>query len=64
MMTSSDGNIFRITGPLWSKYTGHRWIPLTKAAELFLWYAAQQAAEHTIETPAIWDAMVLIMTSR
>ena len=43
MMTSSNGNIFRITGPLWGEFTGHRWIPRTKAsdAELwcFLWYA-------------------------
>ena len=27
MMTSSDGNIFRVTGPLWGEFTGHRWIP-------------------------------------
>ena len=29
MMTSSNGNIFRVTGPLWGEFTGHRWIPLT-----------------------------------
>ena len=43
MMTSSNGNIFRVTGPLCGEFTGHRWIPLTKAndAELccFLWSA-------------------------
>ena len=27
MMTSSNGHIFRITGPLCGEYTGHRWIP-------------------------------------
>ena len=27
MMTSSNGNIFRIIGPLWGETTGHRWIP-------------------------------------
>ena len=27
MMTSSNGNIFRVTNPLWAKSTGHRWIP-------------------------------------
>ena len=27
MMTSSNGNIFRVTGPLWGESTGHRWIP-------------------------------------
>ena len=26
MMTSSNGNIFRVIGPLW-EFTGHRWIP-------------------------------------
>ena len=30
MMTSSNGNIFRVTGPLCGEFTGHRWIPLTK----------------------------------
>ena len=29
MMTSSNGNIFRVTGPFW----GDRWIPLTKASD-------------------------------
>ena len=24
-----NGNIFRVTGPLWGEFTGHRWIPLT-----------------------------------
>ena len=41
MMTSSNGNIFRVTGPLCGEFTGPRWIPHTKAsdAELgcFLW---------------------------
>ena len=30
IMTSSNGNIFRVTGPLCGEFTGHRWIPLTK----------------------------------
>ena len=30
MMTSSNGYIFRVTGPLWGEFTGDRWIPLTK----------------------------------
>ena len=67
MMTSSNGNIFRVTGPLWGENNGHRWIPLTKAsdAELwcFLWSAPEQTVEQTIETPVIWDAIALIMTS-
>ena len=30
-MTSSSWNIFRVTSPLWGEFTGHRWIPRTKA---------------------------------
>ena len=67
MMTSSNGNLFRVTGPLWGEFTGHRWIPLTKAsdAELgcFLWSAPEQKVVQIIETQVIWDATVLIMTS-
>ena len=58
MMTSWNGNIFRVTGPLWGTSAGHRWIPLTKAsdAELwcFLWSSPEQTVEQTIETP--WDS--------
>ena len=43
MMTSSNGIIFRVASHLCWEFTGHRWIPDTKAsdAELwcFLWYA-------------------------
>ena len=31
MMTSSNGNMFRVTGPSCGEFTGHRWIPHTKA---------------------------------
>ena len=37
MMTTSNGHIFRITGPLCGEFTGHRWIPLTKAIDAELW---------------------------
>ena len=63
MMTSSNGNIFRVTGPLWGEFTGHRWIPLTKASDTELSYLFWSAPEQTIETPVIQDAMGLIMTS-
>ena len=33
MMTSSNGNISHITGPLCGEFAGYRWIPLTKASE-------------------------------
>ena len=42
MMMSSNGNIFRVTGHLCGEFTGHRWIPLTKASDAgfwcFLWF--------------------------
>ena len=37
MMMSSNGNIFRVTGLLWGEFTGHRWIPRTKASDAELW---------------------------
>ena len=36
-MTSSNGNIFRVTGPLCGEFTGDRRIPLTKARDAELW---------------------------
>ena len=33
MMTSSNGNIFRVTSHLCGEFTGHRWIPLIKASD-------------------------------
>ena len=67
MMTSSNGNIFRVTGLLCGEFTGPRWIPHTKAsdAELWcnLWSASEQTLEKTIETLVIWYAIALIMTS-
>ena len=35
MMTSSNGNTFRVTGSLCGEFTGHRWIPLTKVSDVF-----------------------------
>ena len=37
MMTSSNGNVFRVTGPLCGEFTGLRWIPLTMASYAELW---------------------------
>ena len=36
-MMSSNGNIFRATGHLCGEFTGHRWIPRTKASAAELW---------------------------
>ena len=37
MMTSSNGKNFRFTGHLCEEFTGHRWIPRTKASDAELW---------------------------
>ena len=37
MMTSSNGNIFRVIGSFCGEFTGHRWIPRTKASDAKLW---------------------------
>ena len=58
-------HFFRVTGPVCGEFTGHRWIPFTKAsdAELcFLW--SEQTFKQTIETPVIRDAIALIGTSQ
>ena len=51
-MTSSNGSIFRVTGILYGEFTGHRWIPLTKASDeelsYFLWSVPEQTVEQTI----------------
>ena len=64
-MTSSNGNVFRVTGPLWGESTEHRWIPLTKTSDsglwCFRWYApeqtvGQQSKRRWFETPwrSLW----------
>ena len=67
MMTSSNGNIYCVTGPLWAEFHGHRWIPLIKASDVgfwcFLWSAPEQTFQPTIERPVISDAVTLIITS-
>ena len=45
MMTSSNGNIFRVTGHLCGKFTGPRWIPRTKASDAELWCFLWSASE-------------------
>ena len=37
MMTSRNGDIFRVTGLLNGEFIDHRWIPLTKASDAELW---------------------------
>ena len=45
MMTSSNGNIFRVTGHLCGEFTGARWIPRTKASDAELWCFLWPASE-------------------
>ena len=45
MMTSSNGNIFRVTGHLCGEFTGPRWIPHTKASDAALWCLLWSAPE-------------------
>ena len=67
MMTSSNGNIFRVTGSLWWESTGHRWIPLTKGQwlwwdfDVYFWSVPEQTVEQTIDKLVIWDAIALIV---
>ena len=49
MMTSSNGNIFRVTGHLCGKFTGHRWISHTKASDAELWCLLWSAPEWMVE---------------
>ena len=61
MIMSSNGNAFRVTcvaDPLWEDSTDDRWIPLTKASD-----AELVSDEQTPETPMIYDAISLILTS-
>ena len=45
MMTSSNGNIFRVTGLLCEEFTGPLWIPHTKASDAELWSFVWSASE-------------------
>ena len=58
-MTSSNGNLFHVTGPLCGEFTGHRWIPLTRPVtrELwcFLWSGPEEMLEWTIMRLVVWE---------
>ena len=48
MMTSSNGNIFCVTGHLCGVFTGHRWIPRTKATDGELWCFLRSVPRQTV----------------
>ena len=61
MMTSSNRNIVRITGPLWGEFTAHRWItsqrPVTRSFDVFFdWRLNKQLSKQSqgwrFETPS------------
>ena len=58
MMTSSNGNLSRVTGPLCGEFTVHRWIPLTKASDAELWCFLWYAPEYTVEKKTIVRLMI------
>ena len=49
MMTSSNGNIFGVTGHLCGEFTSHRWFPRTKTSDMELWCFLWFAPEWTVE---------------
>ena len=62
IMTSPNGNIFRVTGPLWGEFTGHRWIPLqrpvTQSFDVFFdlrlnKQLSKQSRRRWFETPSL-----------
>ena len=63
MMTSLNGNIFRVTGSLWGESTAYRWIPLTKGCDTDPWFFSltsawlnKQSRRQWLETPyrSLW----------
>ena len=74
-MTSSDGNIFRVTGHLCGEFTGLRWIPRTKASDADIFFdlslnkrLSKQSWGWCFETPScplwrqcsVWDVEMIL----
>ena len=64
MMTSSNRNLFRVTWPFVRGIHQSPVNSLTKTNDMELWCFLLSAPEQTIETPEIWGAITLIMTSQ
>ena len=66
-MTSSNGNIFRVTGHLCGEFTGDWWIPLTKPSDTelccFFHLRLNKRLSKPIVMLVIWNVIALIMTS-
>ena len=56
MMASSNGNVCRVTGHLRGEFTSHRWIPRTKASDVFFDLLLKQLSKQScgwwFETPS------------
>ena len=71
MMTSSNGNIFRVTGTLCGEFTGHRWIPsqrpVTRSFDAFFDPRLNKrlSKQAWLETPSrsLWRQCNVIMSS-
>ena len=71
MMTSYNGNIFRVTGPLCGEFTGPDELPaqrpVTRTLDVFFDLRLNKRLSKLIKSPAarlvIWDSIVVIMTS-
>ena len=68
IMTTSNGIIFRVAGPLSGESTCHRWIPLTKGQWhppwMFLCCWSDKTVEQTFDWQVIRDAMMAIWRHR
>ena len=67
MMTSSNGNIFRVTGPLCGEFTGPGEFPtqrpVTQSFDVFFDLRLNKWLSKQLQRLVIWDASKLIMTS-
>ena len=67
MMTSSNGNIFRVTGPLCGEFTGHGEFPTQRpVTRSFDGFFDLRLNKQLSKQPLGWwflDAIVVIMTS-
>ena len=65
MMTSWNGNIFRVIDPLCGEFTDHRWIPFAKAIDaglcFFLWLRSHREAGDLRRHRAHYDVIVMGM---
>ena len=65
MMTSSNGDIFRVNGPLGGEFSDHWWIPLINASDgsfgVFFDLRLNKHLRRRIDM--IWKAIAPIMTS-